>query len=98
MNAIRNSCCLRPSLRRTNPNDARYGDGQYFTDIAPGTRTGAQLSRALVGMPFQGNRFTHYVAVDVRGLDVQCGRDGVFVIPGDEALNLADRIVGWGAN
>lgn len=95
---IRASGELRPSLRSVNPRDVRYGEGQYVSDIVPGTRTCAQLSRCFLGQPFQGNRFTHYVEIDVRGLNVVKGRDGVFVVPGQTPLDLTDRLVSWGAN
>ncbi len=47
-------------------------------------------------MPFQGKKFTHYVEVDVTDLNVVKGRDGVYVIPGDEALDLTGRIISSG--
>jgi hypothetical protein len=89
---------LNPSLKADNPSDARYGNGQYLTNIAPGTKTGAQLSRALVGNPFQGARFTHYLGIDVTGLNVVEGRAAVFLVPNDEPLDLSGRIVDCGAN
>jgi hypothetical protein len=89
---------LRPSLKSVNPNDARYGNGQYLSDIAPGTKTGAQLSRSFLGHPFAGQRFTNYVEVDVSGLNVVQGRPGVFVVPGETPLDLTGRIVRWGAS
>lgn len=52
---------LNPSLKSVNPNDARYGNGQYLSDIEPGTKTSAQLSRAFLNNPFQGARFTLWV-------------------------------------
>jgi RHS repeat-associated protein len=97
-NGILESGKLRPSLRSVNPNDARYGNGQYLSDISPGTRTSAQLSRAFLGNPFQGARFTHYVGIDVSGLNVVEGRAGVFVIPNEGPLSLAGRIVRSGVN
>lgn len=33
LQGILDSCEINPSLKATNPNDARYGDGQYFSDI-----------------------------------------------------------------
>ncbi|WP_044617279.1 HYD1 signature containing ADP-ribosyltransferase family protein [Gynuella sunshinyii] len=87
-----------PSLKANNPKDARFGDGQYLSDIAPGTKSCAQLSRCFIGQPFQGNKFKNYVEVDVKGLNVQKGRDGVFVIPNDKPLDLTNRIRGSGAN
>ena len=89
---------LNPSLRALNPNDARYGDGQYLSDIRPGTMTSNQLSRQFLGAPFWGSRFTHYVEVDVRGLDVIQGRDGVFVVPNSGPLDVTGRIVSSGRN
>lgn len=35
----------------------------------------------LLSRSFQAHRFTHYVEIDVRGLNVVKGRDGVFVVP-----------------
>lgn len=96
MNGIVSSETLNPSLKAVNPNDARYGNGQYMSDISPGTKTPAQLSRAFLNTPFQGARFTHYVEVDVTGLNVVKGRPGVFVIPNEGPLNLAGRIVSYG--
>ena len=87
---------LRPSLKAVNPSDVRYGEGQYMSDFAPGTKTPAQLSREFLGQPFQGRRFTYYVEIDVTGLDVVQGRDGVYVVPGNQPLNLSGRIVGSG--
>jgi len=83
-----------PSLVALNPADARYGDGQYLSDSVPGTKTLAELSRAFLGFPFQGRRFTHYVEIDVTGLDIVSGREGVFVVLNTEALDLTGRIVG----
>ncbi|MBO9203113.1 MULTISPECIES: HYD1 signature containing ADP-ribosyltransferase family protein [Niastella] len=93
---ILSSKTLNASLKAVNPSDARYGDGQYLSDIAPTTMTTAQLSKAFLNIPFQGKRFTHYVAIDVTGLNVQKGRDGVYVIPNSNSLNLQNRIVGSG--
>ena len=66
--------------------------GLLFTDY----KTPAQLSRAFINVPYQGKKFTHYVAIDVTGLDVKKGRDGVFVIPNTDDLDLRNRIVGSG--
>lgn len=96
MNGIVGSGELRASTKASNPSDVRYGNGQYVSDIVPGTKTPAQLSREFLTVPWQGRRFTHYVEVDVTGLDVVQGRNGVFVIPGDTPLDLAGRIVGHG--
>jgi hypothetical protein len=89
---------LFPSIRAANPRDARYGDGQYFSNIAPGQRTNNQLSATFVRWGNQGHRFSHYVAVNVSGLDLVVGRPGVFLVPNAGNLPLAGRIVGFGIN
>ncbi len=57
LNGITDSQQLNPSLQSVNPNDVRYGNGQYLSDIVPGTMSPAQLSRAFIGNPFQGRIF-----------------------------------------
>ena len=89
---------LNPSLRSVNPSDARYGDGQYLSDITPGTYSNASLSSRFIRNPYQGARFSHYVEVDVSGLNVVEGRPGVFVVPNEGPLDLTGRIMGWGKN
>ncbi|MEU6467616.1 HYD1 signature containing ADP-ribosyltransferase family protein [Streptomyces sp. NPDC046976] len=89
---------LRASLKADNPKDARYGDGQYLTDIKPGTKTLGQLSAAFLRVPWAGRKFTHYVEIDVRGLNVVEGRPGVFVIPNNGPLDLTGRILSSGRN
>ncbi|MEU1883170.1 HYD1 signature containing ADP-ribosyltransferase family protein [Streptosporangium sp. NPDC020072] len=89
---------LNPSLARPDTNDARYGDGQYVSDIPPGSRSASQLSLCFLRVPYAVRRFTHYVEVDVTGLEVVYGREHVFVIPSREPLDLTSRIVSWGSN
>jgi hypothetical protein len=96
MKGITESGELRPSLKANNPKDVRYGEGQYLSDIVPGTRTPSELSYDFLRIPFQGQRFTHYVEVDVTGLEVIQGRNGVFVVPGNKPLDLTGRVVGSG--
>ncbi|HHX8523068.1 TPA: HYD1 signature containing ADP-ribosyltransferase family protein [Vibrio diabolicus] len=96
--AILESQKLKPSLKEQNPQDARYGDGQYLTDIEPNTKSKPQISRALVGLPYHGARFSHYIEIDVKNLDVQEGRKHVYVVKNDEDLDLSERIVSSGEN
>lgn len=42
------------------------------------------------------HKYTHYVAIDVSGLDIIKGRDAIFVVRGDTDLDISDRIVGSG--
>lgn len=75
MNAILDSGELNPSLKAVKPQDARLGDGQYLSDIAPGTKTCGQLARCLLGVPWGGQRFTNYIAIDPSGLDLVADPD-----------------------
>ena len=98
MNAILTSKKLLPSLKASNPKDARYGDGQYLTDIVPQTKSNASLSMYFIRNRFQGKKFTNFVAIDTTGLDVTFGRNHVFVILNNKPLDLKNRIVGFGKN
>lgn len=89
---------LRPSLEINKPNDVRYGDGQYVSDIPPRTKNSDELSRAFINNPFQGVKFSHYIEVDITDLQVVKGRDGVYVIPNDKSLDLTGRIISYGEN
>ena len=48
MNGIVESKQLNPSFRANNPKDARYGDGQYLSDIRPDTQTPTRLAKNLL--------------------------------------------------
>jgi RHS repeat-associated protein len=74
--AILDSGELRASRKADNPKDARFGDGQYLSNIEPGSKTGGQLSRAFLGVPWAGKKFTHYIEIDVSDLSVLKGRTG----------------------
>jgi hypothetical protein len=87
---------LNPSLWRVGTKDVRYGNGQYVSDIAPGTRTPSELSRDFLDQPFQGRRFTHYVEIDASGLGAVQGRPGVYVIPNETPLDLTGRLLSSG--
>ncbi|MBP3611323.1 MAG: hypothetical protein J6J42_13425 [Lachnospiraceae bacterium] len=87
---------LNPSLKANNPKDCFYGEGQYLSDIVPGTKSPAQLSSIFIHNPFQGAKYAYYVEIDVTDLDVVYGRDNVFVILNQESLDLMDRIVSYG--
>jgi len=50
----------------------------------------------LIGHPFQGQKFTHYIEIEVTGLTVIHGRLGVWVIPNNHPLDLTNRIVRYG--
>ena len=95
---ILQSKTLRPSLRANNPKDARFGDGQYLSDILPGTKRPGQLSMIFFGMPFAGRGFTQYVSIDTKGLAVTYGRPYVYVVKNANALDSSKRLVANGKN
>jgi hypothetical protein len=64
----------------------------------PGTKTNAQISRLFIGQPFQGSKFKNFIEIDVTGLNVVKGREGVFVVPNSGPLNLVGRILRSGVN
>jgi hypothetical protein len=100
MNKIVESQELWPSTKANNPSDARYGDGQYLSDIPPGTKSNPSLGRAFYGVPWRGKSVTHYVEIDVTDLDVYQAPDrpDVFLIRNTNSLDLTNRIVSFGAN
>jgi hypothetical protein len=57
-----------------------------------------RLSRRLLGNPFQGRRFTHFIEIDVTGLQIVQGRRHVFVVPNGQPLDVTGRIVRSGVN
>lgn len=96
MTGIVESNSLNPSLWRVGTKDVRYGNGQYVSDFAPGTKTPAQLSREFLGRPFHGDRFTHYIEIDATGLGAIQGRLGAYVIPNEIPLDLTDKVLSNG--
>ncbi len=92
-NSIRASEELFPSTGFTH---ARFGPGQYFTDIAPHTTTAKNLTGKLFRFPVIKNKMTHFIEVDVSGLNVIKNAPYNYVIPGTSNLNLSGRIVNGG--
>ena len=97
-NAIKKTKTIKASKKENNPKDARFGDGQYLTDIPPHTKTNGQLSLDFYGIPFVGQKCSNYVTINVEGLEVKKGRKNVFLVPNDEDLDIADRLVDDGVN
>lgn len=89
---------ILPSLKANNPKDARFGEGQYVSDILPGTKRPAQLSMIFFGIPWAGKRFTHYIAINVRGLNVISGRIYVYLIKNKKPLDITERLIKHGRN
>ncbi|MFD7920618.1 HYD1 signature containing ADP-ribosyltransferase family protein [Streptomyces sp. NPDC059740] len=91
---------LWASTKNNNPKDARFGDGQYLSDIKPGDKRPGQLSYAFLRTPRGWHKFTHFIEIDVSDLEVLQGteRRDVFLIPGDRPLDLTGRIIRHGKN
>ena len=89
---------LNPSLKANNPKDARYGNGQYFTDIAPGSKSNGQLSREFYATPWKYKQTSHYLEIDTNGLNVIKGREGVYLVPNESSLDITNRVVNYGEN
>ncbi|MFC1429149.1 HYD1 signature containing ADP-ribosyltransferase family protein [Streptacidiphilus sp. N1-3] len=87
-------------LSRDRVTSSQVGDGRYLSDIEPGTMRQGQLARAFYGTPWGGQNFTHFIEVDVRGLQLVAAPDrpGVFLIPNDDPLDLTDILVRYGTN
>lgn len=95
MEGIISSQKLNPSLKANNPKDARYGNGQYLSNIKPNEYSPAGLAQKLIKVPNK-YKYTHYVEIDITDLEVVKGREGIFVIPNDSPLDLIGRIVSTG--
>ena len=92
LNGILESNELRPSLKANNPKDARYGNGQYLSDIIPETTKPTSLASKFIRVPNK-YKYTDFIEIDVTGLEVITGRNGVYVIPNEGALDITGRIV-----
>ncbi len=97
LDGILSSQVLNPSLTKNNPNDVRYGEGQYLSDVVPGSKSPAQLSRLFVNNPFQGAKYTHFVEIMVDDLLVAKGRQNVYIVRNTEPLSLEDRMIRSGS-
>ncbi len=86
------------SNEQENPQRARYGNGVYFTDIAPGSMSVAQIARALYGAPFVNIQLDveAWVAVNVEGFNITNPRAHVYLVPTNSDLLITGRVQGSG--
>jgi len=93
MQGILDSEEIWPSIKANNPKDVRLGNGHYLSDIEPGTKKPNQLAASFIRTPNK-YRFTHYIEIDVSGLRNHQGlnRKDIFVILGDENLDISNRV------
>jgi len=75
---------IRPSLKANNPKDARFGEGQYVSDILPGTKRPSQLSMIFFGIPWAGGNIW---AAILRGIELCVLQDfsikALFLLPAE---------------
>lgn len=98
MTGIRQSGDIWASLEESGPRHARHGDGQYLTDVEPGTLSGPELSNVLVRNFNEAARFTHYVKIYTEGIPLRRERPGVFRHVTRMPLDVYSRILSWGKN
>lgn len=55
------------------------------------------MIKEIYRLPFQGERYTHYIEVDVPGLNVKKGREDVFVVLNEKMLDVTQRITRYGS-
>ncbi|MBA0206714.1 HYD1 signature containing ADP-ribosyltransferase family protein, partial [Pectobacterium aroidearum] len=86
---------------------ARFGDGQYFTNTRPemiggrtmkdaagtGKMSLGQLAGDIYGDSRKLNSITHFVEIDVTGLDVTEPRENTFRVSNTGDLDVSKRIV-----
>lgn len=94
----------------TGPRNATFGDGAYFTDLAPEGIAGTtehQLKRALFGTPWWPGSVDYYVAVDssrvmpppvwVGLLNSNTYPGSIYLSPSVTAVSIAGAVVRSGA-
>jgi len=102
MKGILSSKEIYPSIKAKNPSDAIYGDGVYLSDIKPGTYSNGSLAARFLRTFPNPNIFTHYVEIDVTGLNASLvkkrGTTNIYLIETDVNLDISDRILNFGEN
>lgn len=81
----------------TGVKNARHGAGQYFTDLTSGYTSG-QISRCLFGVPWNSKKLSHFIDVDMSGLNVIKNAPHNFLVPGTNSLSLNGRIINHGTS
>lgn len=109
MEGIIESGSIRPS---TGDIHARFGNGQYFTNITPdmvggrtmrdaagtGKMSLGQLAANIYGDARKLGSITHFVEIDVTGLNITEPRPGTFLLANADDLDVSNRIVRSGTS
>ena len=64
--------------------------------ISSGQISLGQASQKLYGIPYNAKKMTHYIQIDVKGLDISNPKPGIFLNKSNTNLNLGGRIKGSG--
>lgn len=91
--AIMESGELLPSIGVKN---ARYGSGQYLTDLLSHDLTKGQVSRRLFGVPWNTKSVSHFIDIDVSGMNIIKNAPNNYLIPNTASLPLNGIIVNHG--
>ena len=86
---------LNPSVGIKN---ARYGEGQYFTNLEPKDYTAGQISRKLYGVPWNTSKLQYYIKIDMKGLNLIQNNPHNFLVSGNNSLPLHGRILDSGVS
>jgi RHS repeat-associated protein len=97
-NSIMETGELLPSIGEIGAKNARHGSGQYLTDIVAGDFRRGQVSKRLFGVPWVKTRLTHYIEVEISGLNVIKNGPHNFMIPGTGSISIGGRIVNGGVS
>ncbi|MBP5107101.1 HYD1 signature containing ADP-ribosyltransferase family protein, partial [Pseudomonas protegens] len=105
---------LRSGVLNASTGDihARFGNGQYFTNISPemiggrtikdalgsGKMSLGQLASDIYGDARKLNSITNYVEIDIKGLDVTEPRPGTFRVANAGDLDISNRVVRSGSS
>ncbi len=92
-NGIMESGEMLPSIGAKN---ARYGAGQYFTDLPAAEYTAGQVSKRLFGVPWNTRKISHFIDVDLNGLNIQNNGPHNYSIPNNNNLPIRGRITNHG--
>ncbi|MFZ1458028.1 MAG: HYD1 signature containing ADP-ribosyltransferase family protein, partial [Saprospiraceae bacterium] len=82
----------------TGAKNARYGSGQYLTDLMSNGLSSGQVSRRLFGVPWNGSKVTHFIDINVGGLNTIKNAPFNYLLPGTNSLPIGGRIVNHGVS
>ena len=64
-----------------------------FADLDPSQYTAGQISRRLYGVPWNTSKLEYFIKIDVRGLNIIQNSPHNFLLPGNNILNLQNKVI-----